>query len=779
MMFKPQQLAVAVASIYCSTLTVSAQAQGPALEEVFVTAQKRTESLQDVPISIVAISGDTLEQAGFNNLQELSFIMPNVTILQEQITDRINIRGIASGGNQGFDQSVGLFSSGVYLARGTQFRSAFLDVGMLEVLRGPQSTLFGKNTIAGAVNITPRRPDYEFGGELRADYETEFESWSTSGFLTGGLTDTLAARFAFNIRDEKGYIDNELLNTTEPDGDSDNYRVSLLWEPNDNLAVNLSYEAYSIDQDGKGWELLVYEQLDPATGAVIDPDFCPEAGIPGCGQDLVTYGTNVATVGDTTNFEEEEQSKLDTDLTALNIEYQWGDYTINSVTGYSNSELFEINPSAGIPFATTNTNQDEDFESWSQELRIASGLDQTIEWLAGVYYEYNEYKLKEQININDYFVLGPFALGAPGPLLGFNPRINQDFDQESETWAVFGQATWNITDSFRSTLGLRYSDEEKKATQSYLTDLPAPFDVAFGAENHMIPEQTYEKDNWSPSVNFQWDVNDEVMLYATWSIGYKSGGFDARISFDGTIDGVNDQAALEENFQYEQEKATTYEVGLKSAFAGGAAEFNAAVFYTEYEDLQFSIFNGGLAFLVDNAAGVDLQGFEFDVRWQLTDGLRLSGGGGYLDFEFSDFEDGACDIYAQTAAGGGLAGCTVDRSGETAMNAPEYTANLTLEWVGDITSNVELQLGATVMYEDNFFVAPDLDPLLEQGSFTKLNLRLGVGSIDGPWSFAFRANNVTDEDTFHYGTDIPLFEGARFVLADMPRTYTIEGVYRF
>lgn len=762
-------------------IAVSSQASAQMLEEVIVTAQKRAESLQDVPISVAAVSGEAIEDAGITDLQDLSFRMPNITITQEQITDRINIRGIASGGNQGFDQSVGLFSSGVYLARGTQFRSAFLDVGMVEVLRGPQATLFGRNTIAGAVNITPRQPDYEFNGEIRGRYETEYGSWSTMGYLTGGLSDTLAARVAFMIKEDEGALENNAANRDEPVSESDSYRVSLLWEPTANLAVNLSHEAFSQDLKGKGFEVSAAELVQTGTGNVLMPDACDVFGLINCDVDYESYATNLPPggLGDPTNFTQEGFSEVDTSLTAINIEYQWGEYTINSVTGFSSSELEELNPSAGTPYPTANTAQIEDYDSFSQELRITSPTGGAVEWLAGFYYESNEYELTEQINVNDFFLLGPFVTGSPGSFLGFNPRVVQDFDQEADIWALFGQATWNISDTFRATVGLRYGEEEKKASQSYQTDLPFPFNLAFGAENHVIPEQTYDQDDVSPSLNFQWDVSQDVMVYASWSIGYKSGGFDARVSFDGTLDGMIDEEALLDEFEYDQEKATTYELGFKSTLLDGAAELNGAFFYTEYEDLQFSIFNGGLAFLVDNASGVDLTGFEFEGRWQLTDNLLLSGGGGWLDFEYTDFEDGPCDIYAQAAAGGGLAGCTADLTGATGPNAPELSANATLDWRAPISDGLELQFSGTVVYEDSFFVSPDLDPLLEQDAYTKLNLRAGLASLNDTWSVALIANNVTDETTFHYGTDVPLLPGARFVRTDPPRTIMLEAVYRF
>ncbi|MBT3411974.1 MAG: TonB-dependent receptor [Halieaceae bacterium] len=791
--FKCLTLPLAVMAASSSTQLL---AQQVTLEEVIVTAQKRVESLQDVPISVVAVSGDTIDEQGIFDLEQLSFTMPNITITQEQISDRISIRGIASGGNQGFDQSVGLFSNGVYMGRGTQFRSAFLDVSSIEILRGPQATLFGKNTIAGAVNITSRRPDQEFGAEIRASYEIEYDDWSTTGFVTGGLTDNLAGRLAFKVKKGNGFVENKLLNRDEADAEADNYRLSLLWDPSENLSVNFSYEAYSQELNGKGFEIVGDEDITILPGSTVEnPKYIASsqcrAIFVDCKLNHQLYGTNV---DGTPFFDREEYSELDTELAALSIEYQLGEYTINSVTGYTSSDLFEVNPTAAVAIPTSNNFQEEEYESFSQELRITSPTGSTIEWLAGLYFESGDYEMLETINLNDTAVFGG--------TIGTNVQIKTDFEQEAETYAIFGQGTWNITDEFRATFGLRYSEEEKKAPQTYtlndaargirlagyFSDIAglgpvigeaaaADLAAAFNLEEHNIPRQTYEQEDWSPSVNLQLDVNPDVLLYASWSIGYKSGGFDARIATDGVSDGIIDAEAYAEAFEFDQEKATTYELGFKTALAQGAAELNGAFFYTQYEDLQFSAFNGGLSFLVDNAADVDLTGFELEGRWQLTENLMLSGGGSWLDYEYQEFKNAPCDVYATLSAT--TAGCVTDLSGETGVNTPEYSANVTLDWKRAISSDIELQLGATLLYEDSFFVATDLDPLLEQDSYTKLNLRARLNSLNNTWSTALLVNNVTDEDTFHYGNDVPLFSGARFIRPDAPRTVTLEVVYRF
>jgi len=738
------------------------------LEEVIVTAQKRAESLQDVPISVAALSGDAIDKAGITSLEGMSAIMPNVTITQEQISDRISIRGIASGGNQGFDQSVGLFSNGVYLARGAQFRSAFLDVESVEVLRGPQATLFGKNTIAGAVNLTSRQPTQEFEAQLNTSFETELESRHLGGFISGALTDTLSGRFAFKTSEDKGWVENAALNDKRASSDTSNYRLSLAWEATDDLSFNLTHEAFDMESDGKGFEVIHDESINP-DGSVSTTPICRFDG--DCALNYQNSSTNV---DGSPGFTEDEYSDVNTQLTSLSADYALGDYTLTLVSGYSESEIEELNPGMHQPFATINTIAFEAFEQFSQEIRITSPGGEAIDWLAGLYYETNDLSFEDNIHLHATNILG----GA----VPNNVNVRTDFEQESKTVAAFAQGTWNINEATRLTLGLRYGAEEKQARQVYrmlaagtdtrLADIitepgAAGLAAAFKFDEHDTAKQSRKQENWSPSVNLQYDLTADVMVYSSASIGFKSGGFDARLA----------QSALD--FEFDQEKAVTVELGSKGRFMDDRAELNLAFFRTEYKDLQFSSYNGGLSFLVDNAASAELTGLEFESRLLVNENLTLSGGGSWLDFEYQDFTNGPCDAYQQAVSGASLE-CSADRSGGRAPNTPEYTFNLSADWQQAISDVLLLELSATLAYEDEFFVSSDNDSVLLQDASTKLDLRVALSDLSqDAWTVSLLVKNLTGEETFHYGTDVPLTPGARFVRTDAPRTATVNAVYRF
>jgi outer membrane receptor protein involved in Fe transport len=233
-------LALAITAIAGGHNMVQAQAM---LEEVIVTAQKRPQSLQDVPISVSALSADKIADAGIQRFEDAAAYIPNFTLTKSSIGDTISIRGISSGTNAGFEQSVGTFVDGIYRGRSVQSRFAFLDVGMLEVLRGPQGTLFGKNTVAGALNITSAKPTDELEAELKASYNIDFEQTEYTGYVSGPLSDTLRGRIAFTAREmKKGWVENKFYNDDDPQTDEWAGRISLQWDASDTTLVSFKYE---------------------------------------------------------------------------------------------------------------------------------------------------------------------------------------------------------------------------------------------------------------------------------------------------------------------------------------------------------------------------------------------------------------------------------------------------------------------------------------------------------------------------------------------------------
>ncbi len=738
--FTPKLLPVAITLI-------SGQVSAAALEEVVVTAQRRTESLMDVPISIAAMSGEKLNEAGITRMADLVAYVPNLTMTEAAIGSNIYIRGVGSQVNQGFEQSVGTYVDGIYYGRPRQLRAPFFDLERVEVLRGPQAILFGKNSIGGALSLTTAKPSDEFEGDVSLYYEPDHEELETYATLSGPLSDSLRGRLSLRKRDMDGYLDNIAKDSYEMETDEWVVRGTLVWDATDSLAVTFKAETGEFNTKGRNLVIL----NDPAPGGA----------------------TPIVNEFEKKAVNDEEYSDNEYDNYTLTLDYQMGDFTLTSITGYSAYEYQEaVDTDFGIG-STVQTPSSEDFDQFSQELRLVSPQGQTFDYIVGLFYQTNDISYRE-----------PAAITLPA----IQVILDRDYGSESDAWAVFGQGTWNATETFRITLGARYTEESKDGfrrlpVRNVDGSIFNPLNLPEFAELGMplpglgvVPHDLRgdrDEQSFTPMINVQWDVGSDAMLYASASTGFKAGGFDARSNRAALPDG---SPALE----FEEEEALAFEVGGKLQLLDGAAELNIALFRTEFDDLQVSVFDGVLGFDVANAAEAVSQGVELDGRWQATDHLMFSGAVGYTDFEFENYPDGAC-YKGQTPdrVESGVPFC--DWSGNTNQLTPEFSATVSADFVYPVWGNLELRATLDVIYSDEYFAAPDLDPNLVQDSFTKINARLGIGSVDGTWDVALVGKNLTDEEIISFGNDVPLTGPVQsyFAFVERPATVAIQGRYRF
>jgi len=750
-------LALAVTAALGGHNMVQAQAM---LEEIIVTAQKRAESLQDVPISVSAMSGDKIQDAGITNFASFSDYVPNFSVSSNAISDTIAIRGISTGSNAAFEQAIGTYVDGVYRGRGVQTRFAFLDVGRIEVLRGPQGTLFGKNTIGGALNITSAQPTDELEASLSNSYEFELDQTIVEGFVSGPLSDTVRGRLAFNVNDmSEGWTHNSFYDADEPDTEQWAVRGALAWDASDSLSITVKYEHGDFDVTGAPYEIIEagpHAALFESVG--IDGKLNGESTI-GNVSPAIDIGSSFIYEGDMDEF-------------ALTADYQLAGATLTTLIAHSAYEFDRAQDADFGPLDVTTHFDTEEFEQDSVEIRLASDNDNTIQYIVGVYWQQNELDLISATSLNTT------PLGVPLPAVTRNFGLEQD----SDTWAVFGQATWALTDTFRLTGGLRYTEETKDARQFVVasafgeeTATTDPLTLVsafalFGVQPHDFDDLERDEESLTPSINIQWDVSDATMLYASASTGFKSGGFN-----------VIQMSNIESEVEFEEEDALAFEIGAKMTLLDGAAELNVALYRTEFDDMQVSLFSATTqGFTVGNAASAVSQGIELDGRWQITDKLMLRGSAGYIDFEFEDFATAGCtaDQEGAWAVAGNPGSCEQDLSGKTNQDTPELSASLGLEYnqpIGafDLTTQIDIN------YSDEYFATSDLDPHTVQDSFTKVNANITFGPQDGFWDVSLIGKNLTDEDTFKYANDVPLFAGAHFVGTQQPRTIAVRGRLHF
>lgn len=744
------------------------------LEEVIVTAQKRAQGLQDVPISISAFSGDKIKDAGIPDFEELSTYIPNFSVSENTIGDTISIRGINSDSQAGGEQSVGIYVDGIYVdgiyrGRGVQSRFAFLDVGLIEVLRGPQGTLFGKNTIGGALNITSAAPTDSFEGSVSLMREFEHEENELQAHLAGPLGDSVRGRVAVLKRTlDKGWVDNSFYNEDTPENDEQAARLSLDWDVSDKLTTSMRVEHGEFDITGAPYE--VFNLGGPSAGTLRD------LGV----EDEIDGNSNMGNSSPQLDIGSNHKMDGDSDEIMLRADYSVERGTWTALAGYSTYDFVRDQDVDYNPLSVLRSRDYEDFEQSSLELRFSSEAGGSLEYIAGVYWQEAELATGLDLTLN-----GPFATAALGVPVDLPWTTRRNFlDQQSDIFAVFGQMTMSITERLRLTAGLRYSKEEKDATQLaslFDPDTGAPitdpdvlafYEVAvLEAVPHEFRLQRTEEDV-SPSLNLQWDFSEQTMLYAAVSRGFKGGGFNSIALSDDA-----DEA------EYENEKAVAYELGSKTRFFEGRAELNVALFRVTFDDLQTTQFTGSTSYIVTNAAAAETRGVELDGRWQITPNFRIQGSAGYVDFEFKNYPSAGCT--AAQIAGGGFANgaaCSAagvnDLSGRTNQDTPEFTASVSLIHIADV-GNFELNSQVDVNYSDEYYAAGDLDPNIIQDAFTKVNASIAFGPKNGNWDIALVARNITDEETYSYANDMPLFSGTHFGLVQRPRTIALRGQLNF
>ena len=800
------------------------------LDEIVVTAQKRNENLQQVPISVAVTTGEKLEQANIVNLEALTQYTPNFYVAENPIGNYIIVRGIGSQTNQGIEQSVAIYADGIYRGRMQQGRAPFLDLENTQVLRGPQSILFGKNTIGGAVILNSRQPTKDFEGNVSALYQIpngehdkpDYNGYELTGVVSGPLTDTLGARLAVRDYHADGYLENVVTGNEDPERDEQTARVVFAFDPSDAFGASLRYERSEFESVGRNSQQVTDYPFDWQREVANEGGAWQLANDPTLSEFKRNQLLNL-TDAERDEMDNGETSDTTMDEVALKLQYTQGDIRYIAITGYSAYDYDEFTDVDFVATPLIGVDASEDYEQWSQELRLEkTGGD--VEYTAGLYWQTSKLDYREANPFAaslDADTLIPAALHALLPPADV-PNVTREFffDQDADTHAAFAEARWHLRDDLQLIAGVRYTREQKQATHSmlyhemgnsatfscanaptltealvdpqaralanlcqlftgYLTDdiaalLPAgsPAQIAalnlksLGTFEHEFDEKRSE-DQWTPSIKLQYFVDDDTMLYTSLASGFKGGGFDARIL-----------VANPERFEYEDEEALSAEIGGKVKVANGTADINAALFYTEVDDLQVSTFDGYTGFVVGNAAKMRTQGVETDARWLATQWLTVIGSIAYLDARFTSFDDAGCTnaqfVAYEQANPGGRAQCAQDMSDKRVFLAPEWTSSLAFISVHELSESLLLNGGLDFNFRDNYYLDADNDKNLEQHAFTLINARIGISDANERWELALLGKNLTDRTWSPNATDIPLSDGKFYLLTSPPRMFALQ-----
>lgn len=745
-------------------------AQSSLLEEIIVTATMREESLQDVPLSIATLSSEDIRSIGAFRMQDLNRIIPNVNFSEGVIDNVITVRGVGSGQNQSFEQSVGVFRDGIYVGKPTLSRMPFLDLAGLEVVRGPQGVLFGRSTIAGAVTQRSNGPteNVEIGGRTQIALD-EDQDYELEGYVSGPLSDSLRGRVAMRYRDSEGFVFNEGTGDRLPEREEYAVRGTLEWDINETITSTLKIEHTDTENNGPPMDAIAFVPGDlgglgaALYGGLIDPDTTsldyvtnitqlPDRAGPG--------GTDIGLADDFAGFvgtdRENTVQEADVQLFSLKLAAEVGDYSLESITGYAAYDQFFV-ADPGDPFPYVDNVQSEDYSQFSQEVRLLSPVEGRYNWVAGVYYESNDFDYTEEIDVAPFFA----------------QKWATFFNSEEENVSVFGQLNYNITDTLSITGGVRYNHTEKDAdidviiaelgtlTPAAMIRIPPPV-----VTPHAITgSRSEDRVDWMISLEKQFEWAGEHTAYFTFSKGSKAGGFNAR-SVQPEPPGVEtgDIGA----FEFEEEEADAFELGLKALWLNGTLQWNWAIYYTKFENLQASLFNGVAGFTVANAPETEVAGFETDLNWALSDSLGIWANLAYLDDEVSGFPPGR-------PGDGDLNG---DPSG-----TPDWTGSAGFRFRKPVTAALDIIASATYSYKDSVI---DGDPnFLERPQFHfdsehVLDFQLGIGSNNGKWTVNLLGTNMTDEISCSFVGSAAFTDGALPVCTlNPPRTFYLQANYNY
>ena len=758
--------------------------------DVVVTARKRSERLQDVPLSIAAVSGQTMQQEGIKKIEDLQTKVPNLKMTETGIGSQIAIRGIFSGVNQGFEQSVGTYIDGIHYGRAQQSRAPFLDVERVEVLRGPQSILFGKNSIAGALNIISAQPTRDLEGYAQVSYIPDQYDWEMLGAISGPINDRVRARVAGRFHNGDGFLKNLTLDRREPQRRDWNLRGIVDWDVTDDLTLNFKAEHGVFNTKGRNIE--VYNELPSVHPSPLfhGKTYAQILGFLGGfnKSDAFVVDPSVQNnVKDDKRSSNGDTSDNKSGTYVLTANWDTGIGTVTSITGFNK---FSYDEDCDCDFTGADIltiDLHEKYKQFSQEIRLASDTSGPFEYIVGGFYQTSDHTYRDNINIDSKSILVQVVnlLSNPNGTFIANTRAAREAHVDTGILSAFGQLTYKFNDQFRVNVGGRVTHEKKDGDRTLsieridgstltglqaigaplvfgqlfhisstnLTDIAALGLVPFSAQAaglqalygvHPV-EGSLSKTGFVPSVVAQYDLTKDIMFYGSFTKGTKSGGFDFRGNNRGFY------PTMEDAFEFSEEKATNWEAGAKTSFLGGRAIFNTAFYHTKIQDLQVSVFDGVLGYVVGNA-DARTQGIEADGRFAITPSLTLRAAGALTDFEFTKYPNGQC--YPGQTPDGTLGQC--DYKGKTNQLVPDWQATLAVDWKHPITDSLEFRSTADMFASDGYYLSPTLDPNQVQGSYAKFNLRLALGDPAHRWEVAVLGKNLTDKRTVAMGVGTPL-----------------------
>lgn len=776
MNYKTQlRLIIGASTLLAAALPVApVLAESAGMQEIVVTARKRAESLQEVPVTISAFSADDIEHQSMTEFTDVALQVPNLLVAETQSDPtiaRITLRGQSQADMLlTTDASVGVYIDGVNYPRQTGLNANMFDIERIEILKGPQGTLYGKNTTAGAINVIAKKPDMDgTHGYIRATLANE-SSTQIAAAVNFALGDTAATRIAFQKTDADGFGESLFNGNQLADQDELFVRANFIWDLSDKVNVLIQADYLDIDEGGAVEKLLQPGGLviDPSNTLPITPSLVagissgalnpidipgvigPAPGptfIPGLisgYNELLSYtqGSPFDNYADQETYSEATLGGL-----ALTISWDINDkMSLKSITGYRQWESERLLDMDGSPYAILHPTLFVDADVFSQELQLNYTAEKS-DWVFGLYYS-----REEGIDGSSTYAVAPL-----------NPTRNMtDGTVENTSKGIYGQGTFHLSDAFGLTVGYRYSEEDKDLESRNRLELAAVpgLVIACRVPPGTLPitacaadySDSFDDSSWLISADY--DLSDDVMIFASASSSWRGGGQNLRAD--------TDSAAAA---PFAPETATTYEIGLKGDFLESTLRANIAVFLTDYEDIQRSIIvpgsaSGAVVTVLTNAADADITGAEIEIWFNPTDDLTLFMTAGYQNFEYNEF-----DSFGQDGI------TIVDRSNED-IGLPELQTSFSARYDTELSGGKDLGVQLDYVWVDDSNISPTsaAQDVTKQDSFGRINARIDLAFGDG-YQLSLWGRNLNDEEFLAGGTDFTGNLGHTIGVYGRPRTF--------
>lgn len=735
------------------------------LEDVLVTASRRAEDLQKASRAIVAVDSETLVRSGIKDAMELPALVPGLTISRNAAELQVSIRGVGDRTiSPGTDPGIAFNMDGVYMPKSYQPMAAFFDLDRVEVLKGPQGTLYGRNATAGAVNLITAKPKFNTSGFASLE-AGNYSLWRFTGAANYAFNDTIAARLSVQVTDRDGYLTDGY-----NDDESKAFRLQMLYEPSENTSLLLSGNYFHLG--GMGEAAVIAERFDstPSVSTIPDPsDHWAGPSDPATLARLEATNPASALFPKTDGYQD-----IDTYVVSATFEHRmdWGSITV--IPSLVSSELDNYNYGGLV----VTEHQTVESDQYALEARIASTDDAGIKWVLGGYLSKEDVSHESQSKI-------PIAPGFSFNSVALVP------DRSADTWAIFGEAASSLTDSLRLITGLRYTQEEKTLrgysfNYGFLPgengdDFPLVKGVNFPGPDYLgaaILHGDKDDDALNFRVGLEYDISDDSMLYATVATGFKAGGF-----FHSPVETDN---------SFESEKLTAYTVGTKNRFLKDRLQINGEVFYWDYTDKQETFLGfvpaaNQLLLQTRNAGEVTLYGAEVSLVALITANDIVSFITEYVNSEYDEYSYFTPGIGAPpygsctktTATVDGFEGEITDCSGNSLVRAPEWTGRLGYAHTQPMGEYGTLIFNADMTFSSDYYFASDFSELEHNPSYQTYDLSLTWESASTKWSLTAWGKNLTEENIYNGGVQSPTILDAAVGQIGPPRTFGVRLRYNF